>query len=152
MQEYLSYVSLCTRVTRSLIYGIQPIPLFLPRCCTHLPRVFSLSTQIPHRHRSPTRSKPTVRTAPSPHNSNPNPSGDPKAWTGNAGYIDLQSPPVRPSKEDEDDMPQPLSPAYLFNTRILQIVLALVYLILLSYSGVHRGWWLNLSQPLGFGS
>ncbi|CAF9917215.1 hypothetical protein IMSHALPRED_003505 [Imshaugia aleurites] len=44
-----------------------------------------------------------------------------------------------------------LSPSYLFNVRILQVVLAIVYLALLCYCGVHHGWWLNLHQPLGFG-
>ena len=47
---------------------------------------------------------------------------------------------------------QTISPSYLFNVRIIQVALALVYLVLLCYSGVHHGWWLNLRQPLGFGS
>ncbi|CAD6565683.1 MAG: hypothetical protein ASARMPREDX12_006719 [Alectoria sarmentosa] len=46
---------------------------------------------------------------------------------------------------------QTISPSYLFNVRIIQVALALVYLVLLCYSGVHHGWWLNLRQPLGFG-
>lgn len=46
---------------------------------------------------------------------------------------------------------QTISPSYLFNVRILQVVLAVIYLILLCYCGVHHGWWLNLHQPLGFG-
>ncbi|KAF6225077.1 hypothetical protein HO133_010272 [Letharia lupina] len=46
---------------------------------------------------------------------------------------------------------QIISPSYLFNVRILQVVLALIYLILLCYCGIHHGWWLNLHQPLGFG-
>lgn len=46
----------------------------------------------------------------------------------------------------------PRSPAVLFNVRILQVVLAIVYLVLLSYSGVHHGWWYHLEKPLGFGS
>ena len=47
---------------------------------------------------------------------------------------------------------QTISPSYLFNVRILQVALALVYLILVCYCGVHHGWWLKLHQPLGFGS
>jgi len=39
----------------------------------------------------------------------------------------------------------------LYILRIAQILLALVYLTLLCYSGVNRGWWLNLSQPLALG-
>ncbi|KAK3177000.1 hypothetical protein OEA41_008326 [Lepraria neglecta] len=44
-----------------------------------------------------------------------------------------------------------VSPTYLFNVRILQVTLAFIYLILICYSGVHHGYWNNLSQPLGFG-
>ena len=45
-----------------------------------------------------------------------------------------------------------VSPTYFFNVRILQVALALVYLILVCYSGVHHGYWNNLVQPLSFGS
>ena len=45
-----------------------------------------------------------------------------------------------------------MSPSHLFNIRIIQVAFAIIYLILLSYCGVHRGWWLNLRDPLAFGS
>jgi len=47
---------------------------------------------------------------------------------------------------------QPVPPKTLFNIRIGQIIIAIAYLALLSYSGVHRGWWYHLEKPLGFGS
>ena len=47
---------------------------------------------------------------------------------------------------------QTISPSNLVNVRILQVVLAVIYLILLCYCGVHHGWWLNFLLPLGFGS
>ena len=45
-----------------------------------------------------------------------------------------------------------MSPYYLFNIRIPQVVVAIIYLTLLCYCGVHHGWWLNLQAPLGIGS
>ncbi|KAL2056127.1 hypothetical protein ABVK25_003770 [Lepraria finkii] len=44
-----------------------------------------------------------------------------------------------------------ISPTYFFNARSLQVTLALIYLILVCYSGVHHGYRNNLSQPLGLG-
>ena len=41
---------------------------------------------------------------------------------------------------------------YLLVVRIFEIVLALIEIILLSYSGVHHGYWNNLGSALGFGS
>ena len=46
----------------------------------------------------------------------------------------------------------PLSTRTLYIIRILEIVFALVYLVLVAYSGVHHGKWQRLSKPLGFGS
>ena len=45
-----------------------------------------------------------------------------------------------------------VAPTYLSNFRILQIILAVIYLILICYTGVHHGYWNSLAQPLGFGS
>ncbi|KAM0795875.1 hypothetical protein BDR22DRAFT_869327 [Usnea florida] len=39
----------------------------------------------------------------------------------------------------------------LLRLRVLQAVLATIYVILICYSSVHRGWWLNLRRPLAFG-
>ena len=39
----------------------------------------------------------------------------------------------------------------LLRIRVLQAVLATIYVILICYSSVHRGWWLNLLRPLVFG-
>ena len=44
-----------------------------------------------------------------------------------------------------------ISPSNLLNIRVLQAVLATIYVILIGYSSVHRGWWLNLRRPLVFG-
>lgn len=84
----------------------------------------------------------------------------PRGWTFPTypitypGYVDLESQPT--NIHHHHDMRfrtcQTISPSYLFNVRCLQVVLAVIYLILLCYCGVHRGWWLNLQQPLGFGS
>ena len=46
----------------------------------------------------------------------------------------------------------PRSQRTLYLLRIIEIVLAIIYLVLVAYSGVHHGWWRDLSQPLGFGS
>lgn len=86
----------------------------------------------------------------------------PRGWTfptyptESTGYIDLESTSPRPVNiHHHYDMHfkagQTISPSYLFNVRILQVALALVYLVLLCYCGVHHGWWLNLHQPLSFG-
>ena len=45
-----------------------------------------------------------------------------------------------------------VAPTYLSNFRILQIIMAVIYLILICYAGVHHGYWNSLVQPLGFGS
>lgn len=45
-----------------------------------------------------------------------------------------------------------VAPTYLSNFRILQIILAVIYLVLICYTGVHHGYWNSLVQPLGFGS
>ena len=73
------------------------------------------------------------------------------------GYADLISqPPNIHHHHHNDDMPfktgQALTPAYLVCIRILQILLAVFYLIFLSYCGVHRGWWLYLRRSLVLGS
>ncbi|KAK0511757.1 hypothetical protein JMJ35_006330 [Cladonia borealis] len=44
-----------------------------------------------------------------------------------------------------------VAPTYLSNFRILQIIMAVIYLILICYAGVHHGYWNSLVQPLGFG-
>ena len=43
-------------------------------------------------------------------------------------------------------------PTYLSNFRILQIIFAVIYLVLVCYAGVHHGYWNSLGRPLGFGS
>lgn len=40
---------------------------------------------------------------------------------------------------------------HLLHVRILQLLLASIYLILLAYSAANRGWWLHLKSALGFG-
>ena len=44
-----------------------------------------------------------------------------------------------------------ISLSNILKIRALQAVLATIYLILICYSSVHRGWWLNLRRPLVFG-
>ena len=43
-------------------------------------------------------------------------------------------------------------PTYLSNFRIVQIIFAVIYLVLVCYAGVHHGYWNSLGRPLGFGS
>ena len=84
----------------------------------------------------------------------------PRGWTfptyptTETRYVDLESQPrnIHHQYDMNFKAGQTISPSYLFNVRILQVVLAIIYLILLCYCGVHHGWWLNLHQPLGFGS
>ena len=45
-----------------------------------------------------------------------------------------------------------VQPTNLSNFRILQIIFALIYLVLVCYAGVHHGYWNSLGRPLGFGS
>lgn len=43
-------------------------------------------------------------------------------------------------------MPQSMQ---LFWVRILEVLIAPVYFVLIVYSGTHPGWWLHLQSPLG---
>ncbi|MCJ1278241.1 hypothetical protein MMC21_006056 [Puttea exsequens] len=43
------------------------------------------------------------------------------------------------------------NPKSLFVARIIQIGFAIVFLVLVCYSGVHRGWWNNINGPLAVG-
>lgn len=46
-------------------------------------------------------------------------------------------------------MPQSISyVVQLFCMRIIEVLIALAYIILMAYSGTHPGWWINLQIPL----
>lgn len=43
------------------------------------------------------------------------------------------------------------NPRTLYTTRITQFVFGAAFLILICYSGVHRGWWTSINGPLAVG-
>ncbi|KAL8943721.1 MAG: hypothetical protein Q9211_000892 [Gyalolechia sp. 1 TL-2023] len=43
------------------------------------------------------------------------------------------------------------NPKVLYFTRIAQLVLAIIFLVLLCYGGTHRAWWRNINGPLAVG-
>lgn len=38
---------------------------------------------------------------------------------------------------------------HLFCMRVVEVLLAMVYLVLMAYAGTHPGWWIHLQIPLG---
>ena len=48
-------------------------------------------------------------------------------------------------------LPSLSHPKLLYFTRILQLLLAIAFLILICYCGTHRGWWTNINGPLAVG-
>lgn len=43
------------------------------------------------------------------------------------------------------------SPKLQYYLRIAQLAFALAFLIVISYAGVHRGWWRNINAALAVG-
>ncbi|KAL8972430.1 MAG: hypothetical protein Q9183_000562 [Haloplaca sp. 2 TL-2023] len=43
------------------------------------------------------------------------------------------------------------NPKLLYFTRLAQLILAVLFLVLICYSGAHRGWWDNIDGPLALG-
>ncbi|KAL8935628.1 MAG: hypothetical protein Q9216_005334, partial [Gyalolechia sp. 2 TL-2023] len=43
------------------------------------------------------------------------------------------------------------NPKILYFTRIAQLVLGIVFLVLICYDGTHRAWWRNINGPLAVG-
>ena len=43
------------------------------------------------------------------------------------------------------------NPKLLYFTRLAQLILAILFLVLICYSGANRGWWSNIDGPLALG-
>ena len=57
---------------------------------------------------------------------------------------------MAPDPRFRHDMPNALRTHRII--RVFELLFALIFLVLLCYSFANPGWWLNLGQPLGFGS
>lgn len=43
------------------------------------------------------------------------------------------------------------NPKLQYSLRITQLAVAIAFLIVISYAGVHRGWWKNINSALAVG-